>query len=187
MLLLSELTEEIEPVRREQLPQLGVAEQMLVGGVPDGLELVQQSGLGRIVGRELVDDEHAASRSCHPGELRDDEIGPRDVMERAVRASEIEVTGGKRQRCPVSVDELGVRRRALAGELEELGHRVKPDDLSHERRKGDGQSTGAGADIEGTLVAGRPDDVAHLFRELRRSEVLPRRDTLRRAREAVTH
>lgn len=158
-----------------------------MGGVPDGFELVQQSGLGRIVGRELVDDEHAASSSRHPGELRNDEIGPRDVMERAVRAGEVEVTARERQRRPVSLDELGVRRRALTSELEELRHPVEADDLSHEWRKGDRQRTGAGADVESTLGAVRPDEVAHLFREARRTGVLPRSDAFSRAGEAISH
>jgi hypothetical protein len=73
------------------------------------------------------------------------------------------------------------------GELEELRHRVEADDLSHERRKGECQRTGAGADVESTLVAGRADELPYLFREALRSEVLPRRDALRRAREAVSH
>jgi len=157
-----------------------------VGGVPDGFELVQQSGLGRIVGRELVDDEHAASSSRHPGELRNDEIGPRDVMERAVRAGEVEVTARERQRRPVSLDELGVRQCPRPRELEQLRHRVEPDDLAHERGEGERQRARAGADVERSLVPAQFDEIAHLLREPLRAGVLVLRDAFRRAGEALS-
>jgi hypothetical protein len=66
-----------------------------------------------VVRRELVDDEHVAARPRHPRQLGDDTIGLRDVMERAVRAGEVEGRVGKRQRRSVSLDELRVRQRAL--------------------------------------------------------------------------
>ena len=57
---------------------------------------------------------------------------------------------------------------ARSRELEQLRHRVEPDDLAHERREGERQRAGAGADVEGALVAARLDEVAHLLREPRR-------------------
>ena len=77
------------------------------------------------------------------------------------------------------------RARALA-QLEQLGNRVEPDDLSHERREGERQRAGARADVEGALVAGRPDEVAHLLRKPGRARVLPCRDAVGRAREPVS-
>ena len=139
-----------------------------------------------IVGRELVDDEHAAAGPCHPRELGDEALGLRDVMERALRAGEIEGAVGEGQRRPVSLDELGVRQRACPRELEQLGHGVEPHDLPHQRSESEGQRTGAGADVERALVAAWPDEVANLLRQSRRAGVLARRDAVRGASEAVS-
>ena len=49
------------------------------------------------------------------------------------------------------------------------------------------QRAGSGADVERALVAARLDEVAHLLREPRRAGVLPRRDALGRAGEAISH
>ena len=64
---------------------------------------------GRVIRRELVDDEHVAAGPGHPSELGNDPLGSRDVMERAMRAGEVEGGVQKRQRRPVSLDELRVR------------------------------------------------------------------------------
>ena len=93
----------------------------------------------------------------------------------------------ERQCHPVSLDELGVPPRARSCELEQLGDGVEPDDLAHERRESEGQRAGAGADVEGALVSLRLDEVAHLLREPRSAGVLPRRDALSGAGEAISH
>ena len=147
---------------------------------------MERGGRGRVVGRELVDDEHVPSGPRHPRELGDHALGLRDVMERAVRAGEVEGGVRERERRPVSLDELGVREASGPRELEQLGHRVEADDLAHERRKCEGQRAGARADVESALVAARLDEVAHLLREPRRAGVLTCRDALRRAGEAVS-
>jgi hypothetical protein len=96
--------------------------------------------------------------------------------------------GGLERKCrPVSLDELGIRHRSLAGELEELRHRVEADDLSHEGRQCERERACTSAHVEGALVAVRPDEVADLVGEPRGSCVLSLRDTLRRPREAVSH
>ena len=104
-----------------------------------------------------------------------------------MRAGEVEGGVRERQRCPVSLDELGVRPRARSCELEQLGDGVEPDDLPHERREGEGQRTGAGADVKGALVSLWLDEIAHLLREPCRPGVLPCRHALRSAGEAISH
>src|SRR6266566_3368559 len=156
-------------------------------GIAHGLELVEDCGLARVVRRELIDDQDAAAWPSHPRELGDDALGLRDVMERAVRAAEVEGGVGKGQRRPVSLDELRVGQAALSRELEQLWHAIEPDDLPHERPEGERQRTGAGADIEGSLVSAWPDELAHLLRESRRARVLPRRNALCGTGEAVSH
>ena len=186
-LILEALPEELQPVGREELAQPSVGEQALMRRVADGLELVQCSGSGGIVRRELVDDEQVAAGPGHAGELGDDEIGPRDVMERPVCAREVEGSVGKGESSPVSRDELRVRQGACACELEQLGHRVESDDRPHERRDRERQRAGPRPDVEGEFVAARPGEVPHLLRELRGAGILPRRDAFRRAREAASH
>ena len=85
----------------------------------------------------------------------------------------------------VSLDELGVRQRTLSRELEQFRHRVEPEDLPHERCERERQRSRSGADVEGPLVAARPDEVANFLRELRRTAILAGRDALGRTREAV--
>jgi hypothetical protein len=101
-------------------------------------------------------------------------------------ACEVEVAVPKRQSRPVSLDEFRVRRRACPRELEQLRHRIQPDDLPHERCEGERQCPGSGSDVEGAFGAARLDEVAHLLRKPRRTRVLSCRDPLGRAREAVT-
>ena len=107
-------------------------------------------------------------------------------MKRAVRAREVEVGAWEAQGLAVSLDELRVRQCTRPSELEQLGHRVEPDDLAHERREGQRQRAGSGADVEGSFIAVRPDEVAHLFCKPRRTGVLPRSDALGRAGEALS-
>ena len=121
-----------------------------------------------------------------PRELGDDALGLRDVMERAVRAREVEGAVGKRQRRPVSLEKLGVRQGPRPGELEQLGHGVEPDDLAHERGEGERERARAGADVERSLVSAQLDEVAHLLREPLRAGVLVLRDALRGAGESVS-
>lgn len=154
--------------------------------IPHRLELVERSGLGGVVRRELVDDEHPSARTRHPCELGDYALGPCDVMERAVRARQVEVGAREAQRFPVSLDELRVRAGARTRRLEQFGHRVDPHDLPHERRESERERTGAGAHVEGSFVATRPDEFAHLSREPLRAPVLMRCDPPRGARETVS-
>jgi hypothetical protein len=147
---------------------------------------VERDGLGRVVRCELIHDEHAAAAPRHAGEPGDDAIGPGHVVERAVRADEIEGAVGERQRGSVPLEELRVRESARPRELDELRHRIEPDDLTHERRQRERQRADPGADVEGALVAARLGELAHLLRELRRAGVLPRCDALGRPRKAVS-
>jgi hypothetical protein len=70
--------------------------------------------------------------------------------------------------------------------LEQLRDRIDPDDPTHERCERERQGAGSGADVEGTLVAARNDELAHLLREPRSAAILPRGESLRRARETVS-
>ena len=180
------LAEQCEFVRREELPQLAVGEQTRVRGIACGLEFVERGSHRGVVRRELVDDEDAATGPRHPRKLGDDALGLRNVMERAVRAREVEGTVGKRQRSPVSLDELGVRKGPRPRELEQLGYGVEPDDFAHERSEGERQRARAGADVEGALVSAQFDKTAHLLREPLRAGVLVLRDALGRPGEAVS-
>ena len=186
MLVLEALADELEPVRREELRQLTFSEQPRVRGIPHGLELVEHGGRSRIVGRELVDDEHVPSGPRHPRELGNHALGLRDVMERAMRSGEVEGGVRERERSAISLDELGVREASGSRELEQLWNRVEAHDLVHERRKREGQRPGARADVESSLVAARLHEVAHLLGEPRRTGGLTCGYALRRAGEAVS-
>jgi hypothetical protein len=107
-------------------------------------------------------------------------------MKRAVRAREVEVGARESQSFSVSLDELRVRQRTRTRELEQLGHRVDSDDLAHERREGERQRAGSGADVEGPFVTARPNEVTHLSGESRSTVVLVHGKALRRAGEAVS-
>jgi hypothetical protein len=154
--------------------------------IPRRLELVERSGCGWVVRRDLVDDEHLAARPRHPRELGEYALGPRDVMERAVRARKIEVGARESQRFPVPLDEVRVRERASPGELEQLGHGVDADDLPHERRQRERERTGAGADVQRSFVAARPDEVAHLLRQPGSAVVLVCGEALGRTCETLS-
>jgi hypothetical protein len=155
-------------------------------GIARRLEGVHQGGLHGIVWRELVADEHLPAVPRHPGHLGDDEIGPGDVMKRPVRAGQVEGAVGERQRRPVALDELRVRQGTFAREREQLTHRVEADDLPHERREGERERAGTGADVQCALLAGRPEKVGDLRRESFGATVLASGDALGRAREAVS-
>jgi hypothetical protein len=180
------LAHELEVVRGEELAQLGVGEQATMRRIPRSLEGVERSSCSGIVGRELVDDEHLAAVAGHPRQLGHYAVGSGDVMERPVGAREVEGAVGEGQRRPVSLDELGVRKAALARELEQLGHRVEADDLAHERRQSERESAGAGAEVERAFFAGRRDEVGDLCREPLGAAVLMGGDTLGRAGESVS-
>jgi hypothetical protein len=147
---------------------------------------VERGGRGRVVGRELVDDEHVPSGARYARELGNHALGLRDVMERAVRSGEVEGGVRERQRSSISLDELGVREASGSRELEQLGDRIEAHDLAHERRKCEGQRPDARADVESALVAARLREVAHLLGEPRRTGVLTCSDALRRAGETVS-
>ena len=151
------------------------------------LELVEHGGRILVAGRQLVDDEHLTVDARDTRHLGDDEVGPLDVMERAMRSCEVECAVREREGRPVALDELGVRERPSAGECEQLRHRIEPDDLPHEGRQGERERAGAAADVERALVPAWVDELAHLRCELRCTSVLTRRDPLGRAREPVSH
>ena len=180
------LADQRERVRREEVTQLRVREQTHVREIARRLELVQRRGSRRVFRGELVDDEHVASGVRHPRELGDDALGLRDVMERPMRAGQIEGAVRERQLCAVSLDELRVGAGAFPRKLEQLGHGVEADDLPHERREGEGQSTGARADVERSLVSSRLDEVAHLFREALGARILQCGNAIGRPSEAVS-
>jgi hypothetical protein len=108
-------------------------------------------------------------------------------MERALRGGEVEGAVVKGQRRTIALDELRVRKRSGARQLEQLGDRIEPDDLSHERRERERQCARAGADVERALASSRFGELTHLFREPCGTGVLPSGDAFSRASETVSH
>ena len=166
-LLLASSADDGQPAGSEDLPQLRLGEQAHVRRIARRLEPVERRSVPGVIGCELVDNQDTASGPSHARELGDDAIRPRDVMERPVRAREVERGVGKRERGPVPLHEVGVRRRTLARECDQLGHGIKTDDLPHKGREGERQRTGTRPDVENTLVAARLDELPHLFGEPR--------------------
>ena len=101
--------------------------------IPCRLELLHCGGLGGIVRRELVDDEQRGRPDASRVRVRQRRAraarhgGASDGCRRA------RIRRRESQRLSVSFDELRVRQGACPRELEDLGHRVDPDDLAHER------------------------------------------------------
>jgi len=174
-----------EAVRLEQPAQILVGKQALVLGVARALEAVDRERLQRVDGSQLVDDEHGPARPGHPSELRDDELGSMDVVERAQRPSEVERRVGEGQMCRVRLFKRHVRRRTLMRACEQLGLHVDADRLRDVRCKRERERTRTGPDVEHALVAARLHEREHLLLELRRTCVLPCRDEVGCAREAV--
>ena len=170
----------------EEPSQLAVCEETKVRRVPRRLELVQRGGLAGLVGRELVDDEYAAARPRHACELGDHALGSRDVMERPMGSSEVELAVREFQRFSVSFDEVRVREGTCPRELDQLRHRIDPEDLTHERCERERERPSSGADVKSAFVTARIDVLVHFLRETRGSAILPGSDALRRAREPVS-
>jgi hypothetical protein len=158
-----------------------------VGTVAGRLELVKRARVGFVVRRQLVDDENVPARPRDSSHLGHDEVRALDVMQRAVRADEVEGAVLELHRRSISLDELGVRERAGTRELEQLRNRIEPDDLPHERRQRECQRAGARPDVECALAWAGLRELAHLFGELCGTRVLPRGDPFGRAGEAVSH
>jgi hypothetical protein len=117
--------------------------------------------------------------------LGEHELGPRDVVQRACRADEVERAGPVRQPGRVRLDELDVRGRPLAALFDQLRDDVDADDLAHERRESDRERTRAGADIERALLARQRQQVAQPLLLRCRAAVLLLREELSRLAEAL--
>src|SRR5439155_26006111 len=157
--------------------------------VARALEPVQLGGGERVGGRNLVDDEHVTARAGHAGELRDGELRPRDVVQRADAGGEVEgsLLEGKPRRVPL--EEAHVREPAgpAAGLFEQLGDEIDADDLPHERSDRKGEGAGAGARVEDPLVAARLDERTHLLAQLFAAAFLPLGHERGRSGEAVAN
>ena len=171
---------------REEPSQLGSGEETSMRGISRRLELVQRGRLAGVVGGELVDDEHVAARPRHPGELGDDTLGPPDVVERTVRARQVELGGREPQRLSVSFDEPRIRQGACLRQREELRHRVDTHDLAHKWSERERERAGSGADVERATAGVRLDEVAHLPCEELGTAILAGGNALRRARESLS-
>ena len=84
------LPEEGEAPRLEQVAEVDFGQEAGVTLVPGPLEAVDGEGLEGVDGRDLIDDENPPAEPGHAAELRDDELGPVDVMQCSQRAGEIE-------------------------------------------------------------------------------------------------
>ncbi len=188
-LLVVALAEEREPVRLEEVAEVGLRQQPGVRRVPCALEAVDGERLERVGGSDLVDDENAASRPGHPRQLGDHELGTGDVVERPDGRGEVERLRRERQRRRVRLHELDIPESGgpFACMREQLGDPVDPDALSHERREREGERAGARTDVQRTLVAARLNEHAHLLGKLGRTGVLQRRDPVRGACEPIRH
>ena len=124
-----------EVVRLEEGTDVAVGQQPCVTGVSEPLEAVVLDRADRIdvaeAGRRAGD---AAPRPSPARGTSNDELRPTHVMEHAQAADEVELAPAERQRCRISFDERGVRRRALASCGKQLGRAVDADDLADVRR-----------------------------------------------------
>src|SRR5581483_3536241 len=106
---------------------------------------------GERVGRsDLVDDEETPARARDAHELGENELRPRDVMERPERAREIEGAVVERQMLGVALDErhVPVVGGTFPRQLEQLGDPIDADDLAHDRREREGKRARAGTDVD---------------------------------------
>ena len=88
-------------------------EQARVRGIAGRLELVERGGRDRVVRARAGRRRARVRPDCVTrASSATTQLGPRDVMERPVRAGEVEAAVRERERRPVSLDELGVRARA---------------------------------------------------------------------------
>ena len=177
--------EERELVRLEELAQVAVRKEPRVPLVAGAFEPVDGERLEWICRRQLVDDEHSPAGPRHAGKLREDELGPRHVVQRPQGPGEVEGRIVEREPLGVAFDERRVRRRALSGELEQLRNPVDADDVRDVRRERKRKCAGAATHVETMLAPRRQHERAHTLSELRSTGVLPRGDLRRRAREPV--
>src|SRR5256885_15151952 len=80
------VTDEHEPIRLEELPQVDLRKNAGVTRVARALEAVEGKPGERVGRSDLVDDEDTAARTRDAHELGEDELRPRDVMKRPERA-----------------------------------------------------------------------------------------------------
>ena len=131
--------------------------------VAKALEAIELESGERVDRSDLVDDEHLPADADDAAELGDDELGARDVMERADAGREIERPVLEGQMRDVGFHERHVGE-VLGGDLparvEHLRHDVRRDDLLHERRGRERKPARAGAGIEHPLLALRLEEAA---------------------------
>src|SRR5947207_2815073 len=94
-----------EPVRLEEMTEIDVRQQAGVRRVPCAFEAIDLERGERVDGRDLILDHDRAAQPRDADELRDDELGPRDVVQRAPRHGEVEREGLERQRRRVGFHE----------------------------------------------------------------------------------
>ena len=105
-------------------------------------------------GRELVDHQHRPSGAQDAVHLGQHELRPRDVVQRAAHADEIEFDPGSKGSAvasPSTSSTFAGTRLAPCSSIS--GDDVDADDRADERRQRDRELTGAGADVEGALLA----------------------------------
>ena len=153
------------------------------------LEAVELEGGERVARRDLVDDEDAASGSCHAHDLRHDVLRPGDVVQRAQGSDEVERAALEVETRRVAFHEGDVRVRGRTGArlLEQLGDEVDSDDLAHVRREREGERPCPRADVERTLVARGEHERSHALLELGGASVLARGDQVGLRAEAGAH
>ena len=183
------VTDEHEPIRLEELPQVDLRKNAGVTRIARALEAVEGERGERVGRSDLVDDEEAPARARDAHELGENELRPRDVMERPERAREIEGAVVERQMLGVALDErhVPVVDGTFPGQFQQLGDPVDADDLPHDRREREGERARAGTDVDRALVTARENERVHDAGECRGALVLVRGDLFGRAREPVRH
>ncbi len=101
-----------------------------------------------------------------------------------VRSNE-KSSNGSAVASPSTKETLGELGGSLAGVRQQLGHAVDADHLADEGREGQRERSGAGAHVEGALVAVREHEPLHAVGKLRRPLVLTGRDQVGRPGEPV--
>src|SRR5437762_13822077 len=105
------------------------------------------------------------------------------MVQRPQRPGQVERTEGEVELRNVALDEGHVRRSDGAPALDQLRDELDRDDLANKRRQRESERAGAGARVEGALVAAEGQEVAQLHGQLAGSALLQRRDPISRRRE----
>ena len=99
----------------------------------------------RIDRRELVDHEQPAAGPRRARHLRENELGPRDVVQHGALADQVERAGLDVEVRDVSLPELDVRKaiaRVFAATVEQLGDEIDADHFADARRERVGEVVG---------------------------------------------